>query len=102
MRETPLKLSRLRRMIEENKNPDKVKQMTWTKSGELYVLVDKETEKTYSIDPIAFLVWLQCDGKTGVERIVDVFSVDGNRDIVKAAIMGILDKLTENGLLKWI
>jgi len=88
-------------MIEENKNPDKMKEMTWTKSGELYVLVDKDTQKTFSVDPIAFLVWLQCDGKTSVERIVDVFSVDGNRDIVKAAIKGILDKLTENGLLKW-
>ena len=89
-------------MIEENKNPDKVKEMTWTKSGDLYVLVDKETQKTFSIDPIAFLVWLQCDGKTDIEKIVDTFSVDGNRDIVKAAIKGILEKLTENGLLKWI
>ena len=89
-------------MIEENKNPDKVKEMTWTKSGDTYVLVDKDTQKSFSIDPIAFLVWLQCDGKTNVERIVDVFSVDGNRDIVKAAIKGILEKLTENGLLKWI
>ena len=89
-------------MIEENKNPDKIKQMTWTKSGDLYVLVDNDSQKTYSVDPIAFLVWMQCDGKTAVERIVDVFSVDGNRDIVKAAIKGILEKLTENGLLKWV
>jgi hypothetical protein len=89
-------------MIEENKKPDKVKEMDWTKSGDFYVLVDKETEKTFSIDPIAFLVWLQCDGKTTIDHIVDVFSVDGNRDIVKAAIKGILDKLTENGLLKWV
>ena len=89
-------------MLEENKNPDKMKEMTWAKSGELYVLVDKDTQKTYSVDPIAFLVWLQCDGKTDVERIVDVFSVDGNRDIVKAAIKGILDKLNSNGLIKWV
>lgn len=89
-------------MIEENKNPDKVKEMTWTKSGDLYAIVDKDTQKTYSVDPIAFLVWLQCDGKTNVERIVDIFSVDGNRDIVKAAIKGILEKLTDNGLLKWV
>jgi hypothetical protein len=89
-------------MIEENKKPDKVKQMNWSKSGDLYVLVDNDTEKSFSIDPIAFLVWLQCDGKTPIDHIVDVFSVDGNRDIVKAAIKGILEKLTENGLLKWI
>lgn len=89
-------------MLDENKKPDKVKEMNWTKSGDIYVLVDKDTEKSFSIDPIAFLVWLQCDGKTAVDHIVDVFSVDGNRDIVKAAIKGILEKLTENGLLKWI
>lgn len=89
-------------MIEENKNPDKVKEMTWTKSGDLYVLLDKDTQKTFSVDPIAFLIWLQCDGKTNLERIVDIFSVDGNRDIVKAAIKGILEKLTDNGLLKWV
>ena len=89
-------------MFDENKKPDKVKEMNWSKSGEIYVLADNETEKTFSIDPIAFLVWLQCDGKTPVDHIVDVFSVDGNRDIVKAAIKGILEKLTESGLLKWV
>lgn len=68
----------------------------------MYLLSDKDTSKTYSIDPISFLVWIQCDGKTGLEQIVDVFSVDGNRDIVKAAISGILEKLKSNGLVKWI
>ena len=89
-------------MLDENKRPDKVREMTWTKSGDLYVIVEKDSSKSYNVDPIAFLVWMTCDGKTPVDHIVDVFSVDGNRDIVKAAIMGILEKLTENGLLKWV
>jgi len=86
----------------EDKFPAKTKELTWSKSGDLYVLVDNETSKSYSLDPISFLVWLQCDGKTKIDRIVDVFSVNGNRDIIKAAITGILDKLTNNGLIKWI
>ena len=88
--------------MEVGKKPVKIKEMTWTKQGELYVLLDEETKKTFSIDPIAFLVWIQCDGKTDLEKIVDVFSVNGNRDIVKAAIGGILEKLETNGLIKWI
>lgn len=84
----------------DEKKPTKSKELEWTKQGELYILLDKETQKTYSLDPIAFLVWIQCDGKTNVEQIVDVFAVDGNRDIVKAAINGILDKLVESGLIK--
>jgi hypothetical protein len=86
----------------EEKKPVKIKDLQWTKSGELYILLDKDTNKSYTIDPIAFLVWIQCDGKTNIEQIVDVFSVDGNRDIVKAAINGILQKLEGNGLIKWI
>jgi hypothetical protein len=88
--------------MEEGKKPAKIKELTWTKQGDIYVLLDQETKKTFSIDPIAFLVWIQCDGKTDLDRIVDVFSVNGNRDIVKAAITGILDKLNTNGLIKWV
>jgi hypothetical protein len=88
--------------VDEQKKPVKVKELKWDKAGEMYLLSDKDTSKTYSIDPISFLVWIQCDGKTGLEQIVDVFSVDGNRDIVKAAISGILEKLKSNGLVKWI
>ena len=84
------------------KIPEKIKDLTWSKQGELYVLLDQETSKTYSLDPIAFLVWIQCDGKTQIDKIVDVFSVNGNRDIVKAAINGILEKLEGNGLIRWI
>jgi len=76
-----------------NKKPVKTKEMQWNKVGNLYLLIDKDKDKSYSLDPIAFLVWVQCDGKTGLEQIVDVFSVDGNRDIIKAAISGILEKL---------
>jgi len=88
--------------MDELKKPQKVKELAWEKQADLYVLIDKENNKTYSLDPIAFLVWVQCDGKTDVNKIVDVFAVNGNRDIVKAAINGILDKLASNGLLKWV
>jgi hypothetical protein len=88
--------------IDINKKPAKTKELQWNKAGEIYILADKNSNKNYTLDPIAFLVWLQCDGKTNIEQIVDVFSVDGNRDIVKAAITGILEKLTGSGLLKWV
>ena len=76
--------------------------MEWSKLGNVYVLVDSETKKTYQIDPISFLVWIQCDGETNIEQITDIFSVNGNRDIVKAAIIGILDKLEQSGLIEWV
>ena len=81
------------------KYPKRTKEMKWSKFGDVYVLVDPDTQKTFNIDPITFLVWIQCDGKTSIERMTDVFSVNGNRDIVKAAIRGILDKLNKNGLI---
>ena len=76
--------------------------MTWTRVGDSYVLIDPSTKKNITIDPIAFMVWVQCDGKTDLENMTDVFSVDGNRDIVQAALKGILDKLEENNLIKWV
>ncbi len=84
------------------KYPKKTKEMNWTKLGNMYVISDTETKKTHNIDAVSFLVWIQCDGKTSLEDIVDVFSVDGNRDIVKAAISGILEKLEEKNLITWI
>ena len=84
------------------KYPKKTKEMKWSKLGDTYILVDPDTNKTFNIDPITFLVWIQCDGKTSIDDIVQVFSVDGNRDVVKAAISGILEKLKSNGLIKWI
>ena len=83
------------------KYPKKTKEMSWSKLGNAYILVDPETKKTYDIDPITFLVWIQCDGKTSVEQMTYVFSVNGNRDIVKAAIRGILEKLKNSGLIEW-
>ncbi|MDI6798947.1 MAG: PqqD family protein [Candidatus Aenigmarchaeota archaeon] len=88
--------------MNQEKKPQKTKELTWNRAGEVYLLFDKDTNKTYTLDPIAFLVWIQCDGKTNLEQIVDVFSVNGNRDIVKAAITGILGKLEDSGLIKWI
>lgn len=84
------------------KKPAKIKELQWSRTGEIYLLMDKDTNKTYTLDPISFLVWIQCDGKTDLERIVDIFSVDGNRDIVKAAITGVLEKLESYGLIKWV
>lgn len=82
------------------KYPKKTKEMKWSKFGNVYVLVDPDTNKTHNIDPISFLVWIQCDGKTSIEKMTDVFSVNGNRDIVRAAIKGILDKLAKSGLVE--
>jgi len=84
------------------KFPVKTKELTWEKSGNVYVLLDKDSGKNFSLDPISFLVWVQCDGKTDVEKIVDIFAVNGNRDIIKAAINGILEKLESSELIKWI
>jgi hypothetical protein len=85
----------------EMKFPVKTKELTWQKTESAYILIDKETNKNLTLDPISFLVWVQCDGKTDLEAITDVFSVNGNRDIVKAAVKGILDKLESSGLIKW-
>jgi hypothetical protein len=80
--------------------PKKTKEMTWTKLGDAYLLIDPTTKKTYNLDSISFLIWIQCDGKTSVNDLTEVFSVNGNSDIVEAAIMGIIDKLTDSGLLE--
>ncbi len=88
--------------MEEDKIPVKTKEVPWSKTGEAYILTDTETKKNYTLDPISFLVWVQCDGKTQVDKIVDIFAVNGNRDIVKAAVSGVLDKLANSGLIKWL
>ncbi|MEM0481060.1 MAG: PqqD family protein [Candidatus Aenigmatarchaeota archaeon] len=80
--------------------PKKTKELEWQQIGDIYILTDKETNKTYTLDAISFLVWLQCDGNTDIETIVDVFSVNGNRDIVKSAIMNILKNLQELKLIE--
>lgn len=85
----------------EGKFPLKLENVQWVKTAEAYVLTD-HSGKNFQIDPISFLVWIQCDGKTPVEQIIDVFSVGGNRDIIKAAITGVLEKLTNSNLVKWV
>jgi len=75
--------------------------LAWKKVDEAYVLTDK-SGTDFSLDAIAFLVWIQCDGKTSVETVVDVFSAGGNRDIVKAAIVSVFEKLTVMGMITWV
>lgn len=82
--------------------PAKSKDFEWRKRGNAYLLLDKDTKKSFILDPVSFLVWVQCDGKTSVQEIVDVFSVGGNRDIIKTAITGVLEKMTESGVVKWV
>jgi hypothetical protein len=84
------------------KNPKKTKELEWRKVGNVYLLIDREANKTYTLDPISFMVWIQCDGKTDIETIVDIFSVNGNRDIVRTAILGIAKKLESAGLITWV
>jgi len=84
------------------KVPKRTKEMSWSRFGDFYILIDPETKKSYSLDTIAFLVWVQCDGKTTLDEMTDVFSVNGNRDIVKAALNGILEKLEKSGLIEWV
>ena len=86
----------------QEKFPQKTKELIWQRAGDVYVLVDEQTKQNFTLDPISFLVWLQCDGKTSVDAIADVFTVNGNRDIVRAAINGVFEKLTNNGLIKWV
>lgn len=86
----------------KEKNPKKTKELEWRRVGNAYLLFDKETSKTYTLDPISFMVWIQCDGKTDIETIVDIFSVNGNRDIVKTAILSITKKLESAGLIRWV
>jgi len=70
------------------------------RAGDFYVLYDPMTNESFNLDPIAFIVWLQCDGKTPVDEIVDLLSVENNKDIIKAAVSGIIDRLAENGIIK--
>ncbi len=86
----------------KEKFPKRTKELEWERFGNVYLLIDRDSNKTYTLDPISFMVWIQCDGKTDLETIVDVFSVDGNRDIVRAAVKGILRKLKNSGLIEWM
>lgn len=80
--------------------PKRTREFEWTKTGEFYVLYDPKTNENFNLDPIAFIVWLQCDGKTKVDEIVDLLSVENNKDIIQAAVIGIIERLMQQGLLK--
>ncbi|MBU5688346.1 MAG: PqqD family protein [Candidatus Aenigmarchaeota archaeon] len=80
--------------------PKKTKEYEWMRAGDFYVLYDPVTNESFNLDPIAFIVWLQCDGKTHIDEIVDLLSVENNKDIIKAAVSGIIDRLAENGIIK--
>jgi hypothetical protein len=80
--------------------PKKTKEYQWMRAGDFYVLYDPITNESFNLDPIAFIVWLQCDGKTPLDEIVDLLSVENNKDIIKAAVSGIIDRLAENGIIK--
>ena len=80
--------------------PVKTKNLEWQPLGNVYLLFDKESKKSYTLDPISFLVWLQCDGTNTIEDLVDLFATNGNRDIVKNAIENILKELKEKNLIK--
>lgn len=81
--------------------PAKTGDFSWEKMEATYVLTDQKTSQKLTIDPISFLVWIQCDGKTSIDEIVDVLTVNSNRDIVKAAVSGVLEKLSTAGVIKW-
>lgn len=80
--------------------PKKTKNFDWVRAGDAYVLFDPVTNENYNLDPMSFIIWLQCDGKTSVEEIVNLLSVENNQDIVKAAVSGILERLKQNGIIK--
>ena len=82
--------------------PLKTKDFAWIKSDKGYVMTDKETGQTVNLDPVSFLVWVQCDGKTSITEIIDVFSVGGNRDVITSTIKGVLEKMTESGMIEWV
>jgi len=81
--------------------PRKTKELEWQQLGNIYLLIDKQNNKTYSLDAISFLIWMQCDGKTDLEDLVDLFAINGNRDIVRNAVLNILENLRNLNLIEW-
>lgn len=69
--------------------------------GEFVVALDEE--KVYALAPVVYYVWARCDGETTVGAIVqDLLEyVEGsNEDMVYNAVVDIIDKLVEVGLLE--
>lgn len=80
--------------------PKKTREFEWMRAGDFYILYDSVTNENFNLDPIAFIVWLQCDGKTSVDEIANLLSVEDNKDVVKAAVTGIIERLKESGLIE--
>lgn len=75
----------------------------WSKTEDgFYMLKGDSGGSPIQLDAISFLVWVQCDGKTPIEGIVDVFAVGGNKDIIRAAITGVLQKLSDIQAISWV
>ena len=81
--------------------PKQLQNVTWEKEQDSYTLVHPSTKELFQIDAIAFMIWAQCDGKTSMDRIVDIFALGNNREVVKASINGVLERLSKAGFIKW-
>ena len=82
------------------KFPKQVDDVAWEKNEEAYVLVHPKTKEPFQIDAVAFMIWAQCDGKTSVDKIIDLFSLGSNKEVVKASVNGVIDRLKEAGFIK--
>lgn len=69
--------------------------------GEFVVAVDEE--KAYALAPVVYYIWSRCDGETIIGNIVEdlMEHVEGlDRDTVYNAVIDIVDRLVEVGLLE--
>jgi hypothetical protein len=69
--------------------------------GEFIVALDEE--KVYALAPIVFYIWAKCDGETTVGSIVEDLTqyIEGaTEDMVYNAVVDIIDRLLEVGLLE--
>lgn len=76
--------------------------LEWQKVEDGYLVKDKSGGTSVQLDAISFLVWIQCDGKTSIDSIVGVFAVGGNPDIIRAAITGVIQKLSDLQIIRWV
>lgn len=72
--------------------------------GEFIVAVDEE--KAYALAPIVYYIWSRCDGETSigiiVEELMEHVEEGVSEDTVYDAVIDIVDRLTEVGLLERI
>lgn len=71
--------------------------------GEFIIAIDDE--KAYALAPVVYYIWNKCDGETEIGTIVEdlMEHVEGlDEDAVYNAVIDIIDKLTEAGLLEKI